>query len=177
MGTSKCGFKWLILCYTENLSCVSFCKFWLYCRWTVQLLLCRQDTTYEGKFTCLCSILIRTISMRNYNLLIRNCIVVRPPFWKDRTTYRELRTMVAPSFCYGLIYLQLLTLLTTVYYSTDWRCVSREGSLRGSNPTWLVGVNLSTKMLVHAFVMCRLDNCNFLSYGLPKYFIHRLQLV
>ena len=127
MGTSKCCFKWLILCYTENLSCVSFCKFWLCCRWTVQLLLCRQDTTYEGKFTCLCGILIRTISMRNYNLLIRNCIVLRPPFWKDRTTYRELRTMVVPSFCYGLIYLQLLTLLTTVYYSTDWRCVSREG--------------------------------------------------
>ena len=35
----------------------------------------------------------------------------------------------------------------------------------------------STKMLVHAFVMCRLDNCNSLLYGLPKYLIHRLQFV
>ena len=33
------------------------------------------------------------------------------------------------------------------------------------------------KFLAHAFVMCRLDNCNSLLYGLPKYFIHRLQLV
>ena len=46
---------------------------------------------------------------------------------------------------YCLIYQQLLTLLTTVYYSTDLRygLVSKEGSLHGSNPTWLVGVNLS----------------------------------
>ena len=53
--------------------------------------------------------------------------------------------MVAPSFCYCLIYQQLLTLLTTVFYSTDWRCrlVSREGSSRGSKSTWRVGVNLS----------------------------------
>ena len=35
----------------------------------------------------------------------------------------------------------------------------------------------STKMLVHAFVICRLDNCNSLSYGIPKCLIHRLQLV
>ena len=35
----------------------------------------------------------------------------------------------------------------------------------------------STKMLVHAFVMCRLDNHNSLLYGLPKYWIYRLQLV
>ena len=43
-----------------------------------------------------------------------------------------------------VVYQQLLTLLTTVYYSTDWRCglVSREGSSRGSKPTWLVVVNL-----------------------------------
>ena len=33
-------------------------------------------------------------------------------------------------------------------------------------------------MFVHAFVTCRLDNCkSFLLYGLPKYLIHRLQLV
>ena len=32
-------------------------------------------------------------------------------------------------------------------------------------------------MLVHTFVTCRLDNCNSLPYGLPKYLIHRLQLV
>ena len=35
----------------------------------------------------------------------------------------------------------------------------------------------NTKMLVHAFVMCRLDNCNSLLYGLPKHLIRRLQLV
>ena len=32
-----------------------------------------------------------------------------------------------------------------------------------------------TKALVHAFVTCRLDNCNSLLYGLPKYLVHRLQ--
>ena len=44
-----------------------------------------------------------------------------------------------------LIYQQLLMLLTTVYYSTDLRygLVSKEGSSHGSNPTWLVRVNLS----------------------------------
>ena len=35
----------------------------------------------------------------------------------------------------------------------------------------------TTKMLVHAFVTCRLGNCNSLLYGLPKYLVHRLQLV
>jgi len=35
----------------------------------------------------------------------------------------------------------------------------------------------TTKMLVLAYVTCRLDNCNSLLYGLPKYLIHRLQLV
>ena len=46
---------------------------------------------------------------------------------------------------YCLIYQQLLTLLTTVYYSTDLRygLVSKEGSSHGFNPAWLVGVNLS----------------------------------
>jgi len=32
-------------------------------------------------------------------------------------------------------------------------------------------------VLVHAFVTCRLDNCNSFLYGIPKYLIHRLQLV
>ena len=46
---------------------------------------------------------------------------------------------------YCLIYQQLLMLLITVYYSTDLRygLVSKEGSSHGSNPTWLVRVNLS----------------------------------
>ena len=34
----------------------------------------------------------------------------------------------------------------------------------------------SAKALVHAFVKCRLDNCNPLVYGLPKHLVHRLQL-
>ena len=34
----------------------------------------------------------------------------------------------------------------------------------------------STEALVHAFVTCRLDNCNTLLYGLPNYLVHRLQL-
>ena len=34
----------------------------------------------------------------------------------------------------------------------------------------------STKMLTHAFVMCRLENCNSLLYRLPNYLIHRLKL-
>ena len=32
----------------------------------------------------------------------------------------------------------------------------------------------STKLFTHAFVMCRLDNCNSLLYRLPNYLIHRL---
>ena len=32
-------------------------------------------------------------------------------------------------------------------------------------------------MSVNAFVMCRLDNCNSLIYGLLEYLIHRFQLV
>ena len=34
----------------------------------------------------------------------------------------------------------------------------------------------STNALVHAFVTCRLDNCNSLLYGLPKHLVHRRQL-
>ena len=35
----------------------------------------------------------------------------------------------------------------------------------------------TAKTLVHAFVTSKLDNCNALSYGLPKYKIQRLQYV
>ena len=34
----------------------------------------------------------------------------------------------------------------------------------------------STNALVHAFVTCRLDNCNSLLYRLPKHLVHRRQL-
>ena len=34
----------------------------------------------------------------------------------------------------------------------------------------------SAKALVHAFVTCRLDNCNSRLYGLAKHLVHRLQL-
>ena len=34
----------------------------------------------------------------------------------------------------------------------------------------------SAKALVHAFITCRLDNCNSLLYGLSKHLVHRLQL-
>ena len=35
----------------------------------------------------------------------------------------------------------------------------------------------NTRILVHAFVTCRLDNGNALLYGLPKYLIAKLQAV
>ena len=35
----------------------------------------------------------------------------------------------------------------------------------------------NTKILVHAFVTCRLDNGHALLYGLPKYLIAKLQAV
>ena len=35
----------------------------------------------------------------------------------------------------------------------------------------------SIKTLVHAFVTCKLDHCNSLLYGLPKYLIEKVQLV
>ena len=35
----------------------------------------------------------------------------------------------------------------------------------------------STKTLVHAFITCKLDNCNSLLYGIPQNLIQRLQLV
>ena len=39
-----------------------------------------------------------------------------------------------------------------------------------------LSVNSAKALLVHGFVTCRLDNCNSLLYGLPKHFVHRLQL-
>ena len=35
----------------------------------------------------------------------------------------------------------------------------------------------STKSLVHAFVICRLDNCNSLLEGSPKYLFQKLQRI
>ena len=35
----------------------------------------------------------------------------------------------------------------------------------------------NTKILVHAFVICRLDNCNSLLVGSPKYLIQKLQRI
>ena len=35
----------------------------------------------------------------------------------------------------------------------------------------------TAKTIVHAYISSRLDNCNALYYGLPKYLIDRLQLV
>ena len=35
----------------------------------------------------------------------------------------------------------------------------------------------STKTLIHAFVPCHLDYCNFLLYGIPQYQCDRLQRV
>ena len=35
----------------------------------------------------------------------------------------------------------------------------------------------NTRILVHAFVICRLDNCNSLLVGSPKYLIQKLQRI
>ena len=35
----------------------------------------------------------------------------------------------------------------------------------------------TTERLIHAFVMCHLDSCNSLLFGLPSYQIQRLQLI